>query len=328
MKKAKKLMMIWTAIVVVAGVAGLNVLAYNHARGMMSFSDSGIRTDKPDALSFGSKAKILFTGVTVPRPVGTSTPSDLNPDCTSLTVSTEDGITIGCWYCNRGKESPLTVLFHGYTAEKTALLPEAKALLDMGSSVLLVDFRGSGESSESYTTIGVHEAKDVTAVIQYAEQNLSHKKTILWGQSMGAVSILKAAHEYGLTADGVILEATFDTLLNTVQNRFKIMNIPSFPFAELLVFWGGHQGGYNGFRHNPVDYAPSLNCPALFMHGSDDPRAKISEGQRVYDATPSPKKFITFQQAGHESYASTNEKKWSTSVGNFIKDLEFKNETH
>jgi len=33
-------------------------------------------------------------------------------------------------------------------------------------SVLLVDFRGSGDSSEAYTTIGFDEAKDVAAVMR------------------------------------------------------------------------------------------------------------------------------------------------------------------
>jgi hypothetical protein len=45
------------------------------------------------------------------------------------------------------------------------------------------------------------------------------------------------------------------------------------PFpAELLVFWGGRQFGFNGFAHNPIRYAQALRCPALFQHGSKDNR--------------------------------------------------------
>jgi hypothetical protein len=40
--------------------------------------------------------------------------------------------------------------------------------------VLLVDFSGSGGSSESYTTSEVHEAEDVAAALQCARQQLSH----------------------------------------------------------------------------------------------------------------------------------------------------------
>jgi hypothetical protein len=70
----------------------------------------------------------------------------------------------------------------------------------------------------------------------------------------------------------VILEAVFDTMLNTVRHRFHAMGIPAFPSAQLLVFWGGRQWGFDGFAHNPVQYAASLNCPSLFMHGANDPK--------------------------------------------------------
>jgi len=138
-------------------------------------------------------------------------------------------VTLSAWYCGRGKEAPLVILFHGYSAEKTCLIREAKTFIDLGASVLLVDFRGSGGSSECYTTIGVREADDVAAVVRYASASLPHSSVVLFGQSMGAVAILRAVKEHGIAPDAVILEAVFDTMLNTVRNRFAAMGIPSFP---------------------------------------------------------------------------------------------------
>ena len=254
----------------------------------MYFSNSGARTAKPEKLSFWSRIRVLFTGVNVPRPSTKRIYSDLSNDCQILSIPAPDGVILESWYCNRGGETALVILFHGYSVEKSSLLSEAKAFLDIGTSVMLVDFRGSGGSSEFYTTIGVHEASDVAAIIHYSEAHLSHSKTVLFGQSMGAVAILRAVHEHDVLPHGVILEAVFDTMLNTVRNRFRAMGIPSFPSANLLVFWGGQQLGFNGFMHNPRDYACSLRSPALFMHGIDDRRAALTEGRRVYDAVPSP----------------------------------------
>jgi len=303
--------------VAVAGFAGLNVSAYSHARAMMRFSPGGDRTSKPEALNIWQKARVLSTGVNVPRPATDGSPPDLAADCRPLEISAPAGITVRAWYCDRGESTPLTILFHGYATEKTSLLEEARTLLDLGSSVLLVDFRGSGGSSEAYTTIGIHEADDVAAVVRFTEQNLSHSRTVLFGQSMGAVAILRAIHVDGIQPDAVILEAVFDTMLNTVRNRFRAMGVPSFPSAELLVFWGGHQWGFNGFEHNPVDYAPSLRCPALFMHGQHDPRAALEEGRRVFNAAPDPKRFVTFSRTGHESYIATQPTQWRTAVRQF-----------
>lgn len=316
-------MLILGAGLLIAGFVALNVLAYNHAYAMMHFTDRGVRTNKPEGLAGWAKLRVLLLGVNMPRPASTLSPSALDPACHAMTsVPAADGVNLAGWYCNRGETTPLVILFHGYSAEKTALIPEAKAFLQLGASVLLIDFRGSGDSSAAYTTIGVHEADDVAAVVKYAQQQLMHSRVILFGQSMGAAGILRAIDLCGISPDAVIVEAVFDTMLNTVRNRFRAMHIPSFPSAELLVFWGGRQWGFNGFDHNPVNYAKAVQCPALFMHGSDDSRATLTEGRRVFDAIRGDKIFKIFDRTGHQSYISTHTEDWRTTVAEFMKKVE------
>ncbi len=300
-------------ILVILGFVGLNWLAYNHARAMAVFTDTGQRTSKPEALAGFTKLKVLLTGVTIPRPQSDTPPAALDPACTVQTIQIDD-ITLNAWYCNRGNQTPLVVLFHGYSAEKTALLGEARAFLELGASVLLVDFRGSGGSSEAYTTAGIHEAEDVAAVVAHGRHALDHPSLFLFGQSMGAVAILRAIDQQGVQPDGVILEAVFDTMLKTVYNRFEAMGVPAFPCAHLLVFWGGRQLGFNGFTHKPVNYARSLSCPTLFMHGTDDPRAKLADGKRVFDAAAGKKSFVEFPNVGHEAYVRKYPAEWKAAV--------------
>jgi uncharacterized protein len=301
------------------GFALLNVLAWNHARAMMRFTGGGSRTVKPEALTLWQKAKVLAVGVNLPRPAGVQPPAALAPDCRSLAIPGPDGITLGAWSVNRGAGAPLVILFHGYSAEKSSLLAEGRALLELGASVLLVDFRGSGDSSEAYTTLGIREADDVAAAVRYAQGALPHSRLILYGQSMGAAAILRAVARNGIKPDGVILEAVFDRMLNTVRHRFEAMGVPSFPSAELLVFWGGRQTGADVFAHNPADYARSLACPALVMHGSGDPRARLEEGRRVFDAAPGPKTFREFPNVGHESYLACYPAEWRQTVAAFLR---------
>ncbi|MBL7077010.1 MAG: alpha/beta fold hydrolase [Kiritimatiellae bacterium] len=299
-------------------LAALNVLAYKHARAMLQFGGPEGRMRKPEDLSFTEKADALFNGVSIPRPESARKPSELDPNCRELSIESANGATLSAWYVDRGTSTPLVILFHGYCAEKTSLVAEAKALMDLGTSVLLVDFRGSGGSSEAYTTVGMHEADDVAASLAYARAQLEHADIILFGQSMGAAAILRAAYMLQIEPQGVVLEAVFDTMFNTVCNRFEVMHAPSFPSAQLLMFWAGQQWGLNSFAHNPVDYAEALTCPVLFMHGTDDPRAKLEEGQRVFAAAPDPKTFITFEGVGHESYLSHRPQQWKTAVMKLI----------
>ena len=319
MKRNRKSWLFSILAAMAVGCIVLNVLAYNHAHAMMYFTMGGSRTDKPEKLTFGQRIKVLVVGVNVPRPESKRQPTELAPECRRLAIHTPDGVTLGGWYVDRGEKTPLVILFHGYGGEKTGVLQEARIFLKLGASVLLVDFRGAGESSESYATIGFREADDVTAAVGYARKILYHSSVILYGQSMGSAAILRAVSQNGIRPDAVIIESVFDSMLNTVRHRFEAMGVPSFPSAELLVFWGGVQAGFNAFTHNPVIYAKAVTCPALFMHGADDPRAKIEDGRKVFAAVPGIKQFKEFPSIGHESYAGRYPAEWTATVESFLK---------
>jgi pimeloyl-ACP methyl ester carboxylesterase len=114
--------------------------------------------------------------------------------------------------------------------------------------------------------------------------------------------------------DALILECPFDRMLTTVQHRFQAMRVPSFPFAELLVFWGGQIGSFDAFAHNPVDYAPSVRCPTLMMHGGKDPRVSVREVERIYEKLGGGKALVVFEKLGHQSYAEADVNAWRLEV--------------
>lgn len=310
--------MIICLALVCTGVCVALIIARNHAYAMIYFTHNGKHTKKPEDLSFRQRIEVLLVGVNIPRPYGSAIPADVGLDFKPIRIKGRNDIQLGGWYCPNNRTDTIVLLFHGYSVDKSAILGEAAAFHAMGLAVLLVDFRGSGNSSESYTSIGFHEADDITAAVLYAKSHLPHRKLILFGQSMGGVAILRAIHKHFIEPDAVIVEAVFDTMLNTVRHRFHAMGIPSFPSAQLLVLLGGRQVGFNGFKHNPVEYAHSVTCPILFLHGTNDSRARIDEGKRVYAAVPAPKWFKTFPNARHESFISRYPQRWQTAVREFL----------
>jgi pimeloyl-ACP methyl ester carboxylesterase len=318
LKIRSKRLLLGLAALLGCGFIVLNVLAYRHAYAMLHFTAATERTGQPEKLTTRQKIGVLLHGVSFPRPQAKVPPSALGAGAESLTLDSAHGIKLGAWYCAGPAQSPLVILFHSYGGEKSGTLPEARAFLELGFSVLLVDFRGSGDSSESYTTIGFDEGEDVAAAVRYAREHLPQAKVILYGESMGAAAILRAVHDCGVKPDAIILEAVFDKLLNTVRHRFELMGVPSFPSAELLVFWGGWQAGFNGFHHNPVQYAAAVRCPILFLHGAADPRARLEDGRRVFDAVPGRKTFKEFPRIGHEASVVRFPEEWKQAVNQFL----------
>ena len=170
----------------------------------------------------------------------------------------------------------------------------------MGAAAFLVDYRGAGGSSGDDTTLGVREGSDVARAVAYAAAHWPGPPPILYGVSMGAAAILSAVSAEGVRPTAVILESPFDRLVGTVRNRFRAMGLPPSPGAEMVVFWGSLELGFNGFTHNPVDYAAAVTCPALVLHGGRDTRATPDEVAAVFAALRGPKRIAAYPDAGHE----------------------------
>lgn len=310
------------ALVLGLGFVALNALAFAHAGAMTTFVPAGESTAKPEALSWRERASALAFGVRVRRPVNHRTPA-----AAGLPFSTEvldaRGSEVEVWLVRHEASRGVVVLCHGYAASKASLIPVAEEFYARGYSCLLVDFRGSGGSAGSTTSLGYHEAADVVAAVHRAEAlTTPGQPVILFGTSMGAAAALRAIHAESVAPTALILEAPYNRLLDTVRNRFRLMGVPSFPSAELLVFWGGVRGGIDGFAHDPADYAASVTCPTLILHGDQDQRVSVIEVREVFDnLSATSRKLVLLEGVGHESYVAACGPAWRAAVDEFLRSL-------
>ncbi len=306
------------AILALIAFVVLNLMAYRHARAMTHFVPHGKPwRGKPEEMSLRTKLGTVFSGVAIARPQDEALPGDAG-----LTHETHAfagaGGQLEAWYVPHPEPRGMVLLFHGFTSCKARLLPEARAYHQLGYACFLVDFRGSGGSEGNVTTIGYREADDVARAVEYVKEKWPGKHLVLFGQSMGAAAILRAVAELDVQADAVVLECPFDRLLTTVKARFGAVGIPTFPGAHLLVFWGGRQHGFDGFGHNPIDYAGKVTCPVLLLHGGRDPRVGREHVEAIRDKLGGKKEMHVFDALGHESYVAREPVEWKARVGAFL----------
>jgi pimeloyl-ACP methyl ester carboxylesterase len=120
----------------------------------------------------------------------------------------------------------------------------------------------------------------------------------------------------------MILEAPFDRFVNTVGNRFEKMSMPEFPFAHLLVFWSGATNGFNGFRHNPIEYARSVRCPTLLMQVQHDEMVGAEVPARFGAVLGSLGTIRTIPNAPHAFLFQSQPAIWRTHVRQFLAQIE------
>lgn len=285
----------------------LNVLAYGSAYILTHFVTSG------------------QWGLGLPRPNSSKLPSDVGLSYVTQRIPINQTEWLETWLipAQTAASWGTVLLFPGNAGSKAKqLLAPAQAFHNLGYDAVLVDFRGVGGSSGDTTTLGIREAKDVALTLSEVQASNLRPPLILYGVSMGSVAILRAVAREEINPDAIILELPYARLLNAVRSRLRVVNLPTFPMAELMVFWGGVQHGFNGFAHNPVSYARQVKCPTLLLQGELDKWTTVEEIEQIYQNLKGNKELIIFPDVGHNLLVTVAKEQWNQSVDQFLREVE------
>ena len=293
----------------------MNIVAFFHAYRFTHFSEQGIeKTRNPRELGLATKIKVLLLGIDNPKPVNHEQPA--RP---FETVHLQSSKRIECWHIKVDSSKGTVIIFHGFSGNKARMLDKSEVFNQLGYSTFLVDFIGTGGSEGNETTIGYKEAQDVKVCLDYVRQT-NEKNIVLFGTSMGATAILRASEAFQINPGSAIIECPFGSMYQTTCARFEQMNVPHFPMAGLLVFWGGLQNGFWAFSHNPQEYAGSVQFPTLLLYGEKDAEVSRQETDMILKNLNGKKRLATFTEAGHENYLKRYEKEWIKEVSAFLHD--------
>jgi alpha-beta hydrolase superfamily lysophospholipase len=306
----------------------LYMLAFVHAWSMTHFVNGTAGFQRPDRMGRIAKVGAILTGVRISKPRNTVTPASFDLPYTTHRYRGTDGTEYEAWRIPAGgppwrrlpwlQSRGTVLLFHGYAGCKATVLEEAEVVRRAGYDAFLVDFRGSGGSSGSSTTVGYREADDVAEAVRYVQKTFAPKRTVIYGRSMGAAAALRAVSARNVRPDALVVESPFDRMLSTVDHRFSLVGVPAFPLSRMLVFWGGVQHGYWAFGHNPVEYARAVSCPTLLIRAGRDPFVRQNEAESVFRNFAGAKRMLVFEGAGHQACVDVDRRKWDGTVTDFL----------
>ena len=199
-------------------------------------------------------------------------------------------IMLSGWYLPGEDSSPDLIFVHGLSSDRSGdnAVELAERMVGLGYNVLLFDLRGHGSSEGDKVSGGYFERWDVLGAFDYLmERGVDPARTGLLGFSMGAAtSIMAAAEEPRITAlvaDSPYADAS-DLIAREAARKtpFPLWLMPIFiPTAKLMA------KGIYGIDIGelvPEQAVAGLGYPVLIIHGTEDQRVPLDQGQRVVQA--------------------------------------------
>lgn len=207
------------------------------------------------------------------------TPKSFELPYDDLSFPSADGTGLQGWWVPAAAAKGTVVMVHGLNRSRIEMVRRVPFVHESGWNALLFDLRHHGASGGSRTTFGAKEREDVEAAARLARER-SPGPVVLWGVSLGAASVVLAAADDSSVA-GVICDSSYRSLSDTVRHHLQLFRhfrwwlqlVPSWPVADLTLFWIGRRGGFDTAAVDVRAAAARLaGKPVLFVANSEDVR--------------------------------------------------------
>ncbi len=245
----------------------------------------------------GQRSMMYHPDQNLPAPSATKAPEMVVDH-----VQTPDGHTNILW-SYIPTSAPLTVMiFHGNAQNIAARDIKARAIIDAGYGVAMVEYRGFGGNPGTPTEAGL--MIDSRAAITHItkKHHIPVDKMVFYGESLGSGVATRMASEHPGIA-GLILEVPFDSTLSVAKSQF--------PFVLGLDFLMHDQ-----YRSDTLIGA--LKMPKLIMVAGRDRVVPPEHARRLFDLAAKPKQKIEFPDGSHNNLYNFGAGK---TVTTFLKEI-------
>ena len=227
------------------------------------------------------------------------TPLDVAADHEVLRVTTSDGVPLLAWRLSG--RLPATIVVSGGNRGRTGdVLGIGGALSRAGFNVVAHGWRGTPGSGAAPHTLGVHEQRDLTAVVDAVSAEQGPQAIGLLGFSLGAaVSIVVAAGDprVGAVCADSAFAAAKDVIAEGVE---RVLRIPGQMVVAPVAATLRRRTGARLEDMRPVDAVGQIAPrPLLLIHGARDTSVCVTNARRLYAAAGEPKELWVVDSAVH-----------------------------
>jgi len=247
-------------------------------------------------LAFAFQDQLLFQ----PSSRLLATPDDAGMPYETVRLDTDDGETLHGWWIPAPDVSRGTLLFfHGNAGNISGRLESVQQFHQLGLNVLIVDYRGYGQSTGAPSEEGIY--RDTEACWRYLTEtkDLAPQDVVIFGRSMGGgpATWLAAREQPG----AVILESVFTNVPDVGAHHYSFL-----PVRALAT---------NQFDNE--SRVGDIEAPTLHIHSRGDRVVPFELGQQVYEAAAEPKQFLEIE-GGHNDGFLVSAEEYLRTIDDFL----------
>ncbi|MDH4314325.1 MAG: alpha/beta hydrolase [Gammaproteobacteria bacterium] len=219
----------------------------------------------------------------VPGRTLTMTPGDAGMDYQDVYIETADGVKLHGWFI-AGRSSRVLLFFHGNAGNISHRLDSIRQFQDLGLSVLIIDYRGYGQSEGRTTEKGMYLDADAAWRYLVESRGIVAGDIILFGRSLGAsVASWLAAQRQPLA---LIVESSFTSVPDIARELYP----------WLPVRW------LTRLSHATQDHVRDVRCPVLVVHSRDDEIIPFHHGEAIFASAHEPRTLLAIRGSHNDAF--------------------------
>jgi uncharacterized protein len=198
----------------------------------------------------------------------------------------------GLWLPSERNPSkgPVLLYLHGARWNVAGSAPRIRRMQELGFSVLAIDYRGFGKSTQALPSEAM-AYEDARVAWDWLAARHPERERFIFGHSLGgAIAIDLAAQVQD--ERGTIVEGTFTSI----------------PDVAATMKWGWLPvGPLITQRFESIRKVDKVGSPLLVVHGANDRLIESGLGRRLYEAATGIKRFILVEGGSHFSTMSVGQ---------------------
>lgn len=202
---------------------------------------------------------------------------------------------------NERKDAPILLYLHGARFNVIGSAFRARRMEELGFSVLAIDYRGFGKSTNELPSESM-AYEDARAAWDWLGQKYPGRPRYIFGHSLGGAIAIELAAQVDDEA-GTVVEGTF-TSIPDVVSTFKWGWLP----VSLLITQ----------RFEAVKRVPAIGSPLLVVHGGEDRLIQPELGRKLYEAATGRKSFVLVEGGSHHNTNSVGQAQYRAALADLF----------